>query len=304
MWLIITLLSLLSIVQAQAGHDPELERLNFFPRSQAFLAASLIQRNHLIESAPYSTNRRNLHENSQTTMLEAGYRLGPALILGAGFLFERAREGGFRHGVPELENFRAQGFAGGNIFGIWRLREQTEQRGLIDLQMSFFPGLGPRTIGIDANRLSGRSSLTLVASHGFLEEVWEFRTSIGSSRQFQGELKDASVDRTYALAAATSFWFSFSFQREIARFWYVDGATGFRYRTDQNLRGVVGDRRELQSGTSSQFDLGLKKKLSSHKLLRLGYSFERGDIFVRTNSNNFDGRWLSHAADLSLILGF
>jgi hypothetical protein len=304
MWPIILLFSLLSTAQVQAGQDPELERLNFFPRVPVFLAASLIQRNHQIESSPFSTSSRNLHESSQAAELEAGYRLGPALILGAGLHFEEAREGGFRHGLPERENFRAQGVSSGNVFGIWRLREQSEHRGLIDLRMSFSPDLGARTVGTNANRLSGMPAFSVIASHGFLEEAWEFRTLLGVSRQFRGELRDASDDRIYELGPTTSLWFSFSSQHGFARSWFADAALGFTYRTDQTLRGVVGELRELQSGTSSKFDLGLKKKLSGHQLLRLGYSLQRGDIFVRTNAVNFDGRWLSHAADLSLILGF
>jgi hypothetical protein len=283
----------------------ELERINFFPRSDSFLEAGYAYQNNQIEAAASSESTQQLRDYINRWQLGLGHRVLPATFLGVNFSYENTVESGLRYGLPTIQKFRSHGVTEPQFFSLIRLREQQAGRGLIDLALNFSPKLSTRRVATNnANRFNGRHLAGLRLSHGYLEEGWEFRTSLSMQHSFRGEERDVANAATMELAPASNYSFMFEAQRDLINQWFLHGGIGFIYRGTQEISSPSGNRREVQAGTASSMQVGLKRNLTATQLLRLDYQIQRGDYFIKSNPVNFDGRWSFESLNLSYVLGF
>lgn len=285
---------------------PELERLNFFPRSTAFVEGNYSYMTEKIKSKNEDTSGSTIREYTNAAGLRAGVHLNEKIIGGGFFTYENSIESGLRYGKDDLGRSSSVGFTNPGVFALWRIREQEKDKGIVDVYSFFRPYTGSRRIGEDdSNRKSGRYIFHTRLSHGLHEDDWEFRTSLSFTVNGEGTENNLLEREKSWLSGFNQYQFFFEAQYHVTDATWLLGGAGFTYTDNENItNSQTKITREVQSGTASIFDFGLKRLLRDDYLVKLIYSLSRSDYFVSAVDNNFDGDRKRQTFTFSLIKSF
>jgi hypothetical protein len=305
--ILVALSSLILIRSAWSqGHlAKHLERINFFPETDAYLDLGYEDQRLNIETPQNSVLTKEVKNHSNLFKLAYAERLARKIFVGARLHFEQASENGVTYGVPQRRRFDSVGFKEPEVFLTYRLRDQNETHGLIDFHASFSPYMGPREIGNPkANRLRGRSTLKTALSHGLWEEEWEFRTWLGLNYFGQGKEHNDYRQSRFELNPFMEAEFIFSSQYRLNPWLFVYGSVGIIYSGIEKVSEKTGLRREIKAGTGSRFDLGMKKPINQWSSLELGFSLRRNEYFVKSDDANLEGNMLQQQLKLNYKMAF
>lgn len=287
--LLFILLSSFSLI-AQAQTQTEIERINFFPRSDAFAIARYHYEKLNIETPQTSVNTKAVNNYSNVLSVSYAQKVHRKLFLGITGEFEEASENAVVYGIPLRRRFNSFGPKEPIIFGIYRLREQEGTKGLVDFYASFAPDGGSREIGKDhSNRLRGRHLLHFILSHGMWEGDWEFQSSLDYLYWGEGEERNSFISRRFDLEDHYNLSFHFKAQYRVNEWLFASSSIGAVYHSTQTIIDKQMGRRQIQSGTGSVFEFSLKRPLSDWSLIELSYILKRNDYFVKSPDVNLDG---------------
>jgi hypothetical protein len=285
-----------------SASNNELERINFFPKSKAFLITSYMYEVLEIETPQSTINTKEVSNYYNRMNVVYGQKVTNSIFGGILLSFLESSENGVRYGLPINRRFSSTGFREPELFVIYRLFPQKDKQGLVDLNLSFTPKLGDREVGhTNSNALNGRNILSGTISHGYLEDKWEFKSQLGYTYYDEGEEENSFTNKMYDLEPFGTFSFRFLAQYEVSPWLYIFGGIGVIYQTTQDVRERGGDKRELQVGTGSLYKLGLKKPLSKESLLQFSWDVKRNDYFVKGVSNNLEGIEFYQSFSLDII---
>lgn len=288
-------------LSAQSSH--ELERLNFYPDVKAFMKAEYNYQLLRIETPqePVSTKEVQDYTNIFTLTYAQYYKY---FFLGIKGFYETASESAVKYGIPNTNQFQSQGLKEPELFILKRLRKGTDEKANIDFFISYAKSLGSREVGrSSANRLNGGDILNLALSHGLKDEEWEFKNSFHFSHHYSGEEDNTITQKNYKLGPYGLFTYLFSGQYAVSSRSFINAAVGIDYRSVQKISDGQSDKRELQTGTGSVFNLGFKRALNEWVLVEFLYAYRRNSYFVQ-NLENYDGLQTQHNFLLSFIQAF
>lgn len=286
--------------------DLGVHRLNFFPDADAWLRAEYSHRLLNITTPKEIADTKDVRNVYNLGEVSYAQRFARKLFLGVKVGIEEASENGALYGIPLKRRFTSEGLTDPEIFGTYRLRHQKDDKGNLDLHLSLTPSPGNRKISTSStNRFSGRNSVQLGLSHGFLDEAWEFRNAIhgtflGAGREdneFLGGMR-------FRLESSFTVDYTFSAQYASGKRTFVSGLLGINYRSSEISREKGGGKRELRSGTGSVFGASLKRIISDWSLLEGGYTLRRSEYFVKGEDVNLDGKLTSHEFSLAYLILF
>jgi hypothetical protein len=302
--LILILMSSFSLF-AQAQTKTEIERINFFPSSDAFAEVQYHYEKLNIETPQTSVNTKEVNNFSNLLSISYAQKFHRKIFLGISGIFEEASENAVIYGIPLRRRFNSFGPKEPLIFGIFRLREQADSKGLVDLYVSFAPDGGGREIGKDkANRLRGRHLLHLILSHGMREGDWEFKSSLDYLYWGEGEERNAFLVKKFILEDYYNLSFHFKTQYRINDWLFASSSIGAVYHSTQTIIDKHYERRQIQSGTGSVFEFGLKRPLSDWSVIELSYTHKRNDYFVKSPDINLNGEQKVERFILKLVHAF
>ena len=286
----------------------ELERINFFPRSKSFFYSSYEHQSSDIDASrtSSSTNSRSVQGNVNALSGSYAYNFFPKAFIGVNLTYEEASENGLKYGVSTTKKFHSRGFKEPEIFSIIRLREQKDGKGLIDLQVTYSDSFGAKEIGNNtSNRLNGKNIYGAILSHGLYETEWEFKTSLDFKYYDEGEESNGFSGMTYDSTSYMDSTFKFQTQYQLDFWCYLNAGIGFTYRGTQKINDRQGDKRELQGGTGSLFELGFKFPILKNMLGQITYQIYRDDYFVQSSTNvNFDGNENNQNILVNIVQGY
>ncbi|MBA2405094.1 MAG: hypothetical protein H0V66_10020 [Bdellovibrionales bacterium] len=295
----------MKISLAQATPSRELERLNFFPNADAYLIAQYDHVRLNIETPFEEIQTKEVNNYYNLFTLTYAQHVSRKMFLGLRGTFEQSSENAASYGVPVRRRFTGMGFKEPEIFTQYRLRFQKEEKGLIDLYLGYSPLLGKREVGgSDAKRLNGRDILTIGLSHGLWEEEWEFKSALNFRFFGEGKEENSYAEGSFQLESYYMINFQFHTQYRINPKLYTFGSVGFNYTSIEVISGGTFGRREVQAGTGSLFELGLKRTLGDWSLLELSYNLHRYDYFVKGETFNLDGDAIQQQFTLALKQAF
>ena len=296
------------VIFAQDADTFELERLNFFPRSKSFFYSMYEHQSQDIDASrtSASTRSKSLQTNINVLSASYAYNVHKKAFVGLALTYEEASDNGLKYGLSNPKKFHSRGFREPEIFSIIRLREQRDDKGLIDLYLSYSDTLGSREIGNNsANRLNGKNIYNATLSHGLYENEWEFKTSLQFKYYDEGEESNGFNKMTYDLGSYTDSIFKFQAQYQLDFWCYVNAGIGFTYRGIQKVNDRQGDKREIQGGTGSLFELGFKFPVIKTMLAQINYQIYRDDYFVKSSTNtNFDGKENNQNISINIVQGY
>ena len=288
-------------LQAQTSH--ELERINFYPKVKAYVKIDYSYQTHFI-STPNNTLKSSEVRNYKNTFNTTyAYKLD-WFFLGTTVYYEVASESAANYGIPSKKRYSSQGFKEPEFFLKTRLREQHNDKGNIDLYLSFSDSYGTREIGkSSANRLNGGNTLTARINHGMHENKWEFSNDLEYTFFDEGEEQNDFTKMMHDLGSYNIFNYLFLAQYQVNPWLFLNSGIGIEYRTVQEISERVGEKREIQEGTGSLFRLGVKRPLSEWSLVEFRYELRRSSYFVNGRTS-FDGDTSQNSFLLSFIQGF
>ena len=290
---------------AQEHLEKELERINFFPNTDAYLTTSYAHKQLHIETPQESLDTKSVTNLSNTLELTYAQKVANKAFVGINLYLEEASENGVKYGVPIRRRFTSYGFKEPEIFATYRLKHQKVDKGLFDLHLAFSPSFGQREIGNDhANRLNGRNIAKLALSHGFWEEAWEFQTKLGLTYFDEGEEQNHFNDLIYDLRSQKDVKLKFTSQYRLTHWWFVYAGVGIVYYGSQVVVERGGMKREIKAGTGSEFALGVKHTLDSWSLVEMNYGLTRYDYFVKADAANLEGDAVEHSIGLAYKRAF
>lgn len=282
-----------------------LERLNFLPDADAYARVGYRYSFLHVETPKNTTNTKEVHNMTNLFQGEYAHRFGRKFYLGARFFYEEASENAVSYGIPFPRRFSSHGAKEPELFIIYRLKDQGEDAGLVDVNLALSPKGGRREIERDnSNRLNARTIIDLRLSHGFLEEDWEFKSELATKYFGRGIEENAEEGKDFTLESYQEFSFDFRAQYRISEWLLATAGVGVMYRGTQEVEDSGGDSREIQAGTGSRFHLGLKKPLGDWTLVEFSYSILRRDYFVKGVSRNLEGDESLQHFDLVYSMAF
>ncbi len=288
-------------IQAQTKY--ELERINFYPKVKSYAEVNYSYQTHFI-STPNNTLRSSEVRNYKNIFNLTYAQKLKWLFIGTTVSYEVASESAANYGISSKDRFSSQGFKEPAFFLKTRLRAQHEDKGNIDLYLSFSDSYGSREIGkSSANRLNGGNSFTARINHGMHENEWEFSNNLDYTFFDEGEEHNEFTKIKHDLGSFSIFNYFFVVQYRINPWLFLNAGVGVEYRTVQEISDRLGEKREIQEGTGSRFQLGIKRPLSEWSLVELRYELRRSSYFVNGKSS-FDGDSIQNSIFLSLIHGF
>jgi hypothetical protein len=300
---LITLIFIFSKAIAQT--DTELERVNFFPDTDAYLISSYGYEKLEIETPQSTVSTKKVNNYFNVINLSYAQRIHRSVFAGVGAHFIQSSENGVRYGLPIKKRFNSLGFREPDVYLIYRIRPQTNDKGVIDLNLSYSPKLGNREVGkSNANGLNGRNILKSILSHGLLEDDWEFKSAFGFTYYAEGEEKNSFTKKMYDLEKYWDLSFKFTSQHKLNNWLYAYGTVGVIYQTTQDVIERGGQTRELQAGTGSFFEVGMKKPLGKVSIIELIYNLKRNDYFVKGLSNNLEGKEVYQRFTFNYLMAF
>ncbi len=283
----------------------QIERINFFPEADAFGVFTYQYEKLNIDTPQNSVMAKAVNNYKNLLGFTYGHRFGRKIFLGVNAFVEEASENVVFYGIPLKRRFTSIGPREPEVFMKYRLREQQTDKGLVDLYLSFSPTMSPREIGNKyAARWNGRNIFHAVLSHGMWEEEWEFRTLLEYVYYGEGEENNKTTDEKFILENYNDFLFNFKTQYRISQWLFVFGAVGIEYHGSQDIIQKGGSERQIQAGTGSVFELGIKKPLSEWSVVDLSYTLKRNDYFVKATANNLEGDLKQERATLSFSTAF
>lgn len=297
------LLLLIFQSQLQAQTSKELERINFYPNAKAYLRTDYSHQILRIDTPQKQINTKEVQNFSNIFSLTYAYKF-KYLFLGVKNFYESASESAVKYGIPENNQYQSQGIKEPELFILTRLRKQKKDKANIDLYVSYVESFGSREIGeSSANRLNGGNIFTINASHGLLDEEWEFRNSFQYVHFYKGEEHNNFTEKKYDLGGYGLLTYLFMGQYAVGSLSYLNTAIGIDYRSVQKISDRDSDKRELQAGTGTVLYLGYKRLLGTWTLAEFMYGIRRNSYFVK-NTENYDGLQTQHTFLLSLIQAF
>lgn len=305
MKLFFTMLLFIHSLSSSAQTKTQLERINFFPKSDAFLRSSYTHQVHRINTPQTSLMTKEVNNHSNIFDLRYGHRFADRFFAGVSASFEEASENAVRYGIPLRRRFNSYGFKEPEVFALYRLVEQKGEKGLIDLFLSHSPKGGTRIVGFkNSSRINGRPVTKLGISHGLWEEEWEFKSEFQYQYFGEGLEKNGFTQNDYFLEVYQDLLFNFQAQYRLNPWLFVHATVGFVYHGTQDISDNRNDQREIQSGTGSFFKLGLTKPLSLWTMVAINYSQQRNDYFIKGTSLNLEGREKVQDFTLEMITAF
>lgn len=300
------LLSILTFLTFSIGAQTKgLERINFLPDTDAYTKVGYQYSFLHIETPKNTTMTKEVHNMRNLLFGEYAHRFGRKFFAGLRFFYEEASENAVSYGIPFPRRFTSHGVKEPELFFLYRLKEQTETSGLIDISLTFSPKGGKREIDRDnSNRLNARNILKLNLSHGMLEEDWEFKSAIGFNYFGRGVEENGEEGLDYTLESYREYSFDFTAQYRLSEWLYTNAGVGVIYRGTQDVFDENRARREIQAGTGSLFHLGLKKPLGEWSLVEFNYSLLRRDYFVKGVSSNLEGEETLQTAEIVYTMAF
>jgi hypothetical protein len=213
-------------------------------------------------------------------------------------------ESASRYGINTQERYRSQSFKEPSFYFVKRLREQSEDHGLWDLQVYLVKYWGAREVGKDnTNRYYGRNIVETKLSHGWLEDKWEFKTEFFFNYYDSGQERNLLSQTNYSLDPYADIGLHFYAQYEIHPRWFIAPGVGLIYRGTQQIRS--GDStRSIQAGTGSRLNLKGLWLYQKNLILSLILENSRADYFVSGTLENFDGKLNTYSSTFSLEYGF
>lgn len=301
--IIFCLLFISTKIMAQT--NAELERINFFPRTNAYASLEYQYQIINIEAPKAAVNDKEVINFTNSLQFIYAHALRKNLFLGVKGSYERASENAVEYGIGVQERFNSSGPRDPEFFLVWRIKEQKDENGLVDFFFSFADEMGAREVGHeDANRLSGRNQLRLGLSHGFLEDRWEFKSEFEFHYLDNGKEHNKILSQSYDLRSSYDFKFKFYTQYRLQETLFAYGSIGVLYRDNQEIRSGGESYREIQSGTGSIFEVGLKKNLNHLSLIQFTSQIQRNEYFVKGTASNLDGVKITQTFALNIIRGF
>lgn len=289
---------------ASSQTSKKLERINFFPEAKAYAQIGHQYQNLRIHTPEVAVQTSSVHNHYNAFKLSYAHRYHN-VFLGLKGRFELSSENGVAYGVPSRRRFSSSGLSAPELFAIWRIRPQKKDKGLVDLTVSFSPDLGAKEIGGDnANRLEGRRVLQTNLSHGHWEEDWEFKSVFSWTYFGEGEEHNNLTDESHLLEPKHHLGLSFNVQYRLSSWNFIHTFIGVVYREEEDIDSSKGHEREIQSGTGTLFELGLKRPLSEWSLLRLNYQLFRSEYFVKSDEYNLEGKAVRQTITLDLLHAF
>lgn len=303
--MILLILVLFIPFQLFAQTKTQIERINFFPETDAFGRISYQYENLKIDTPQNTVQVKEVNNYKNILSSSYAHRFSRNLFLGLNISLEEASENAVFYGIPLKDRFSSVGLKEPELFMIYRLRRQEEGKGLVDLFLSYSPSMHEREIGnANAARWNGRSIFNAGLSHGMWEEEWEFRSSLEYIYYSEGEEENNFTDERYTLENYSDVIFNFRTQyRSSARF-FIFGTIGVEYHTTQEINQPGGGEREIQAGTGSVFQLGIKRTLGDWSVIEMNYLIRRNDYFVKATANNLEGDSTQERFTLSLTTAF
>lgn len=299
------LILVLFTTQIYAQTKTQIERINFFPEADAFAKFSYQYERLRIDTPQNTVMAKEVKNYKNTLSASYGHRFTRNLIAGLSLFLEEASENVVYYGIPLKRRFSSVGPKEPELFMIYRLRRQEEDKGLIDLYSSFSPKGHNREIGNkQAARWNGRNIFNIGLSHGMWEEEWEFRSSLEYIYYAEGQEKNDFANESYTLENYSDVIFNFKTQYRYSRWLFFFGTFGVEYHTTQKIKQPGNAEREIQAGTGSVFQLGVKKPLGDWSVLELNYVLKRNDYFVKATANNLEGESAQERFTLSLTSSF
>ena len=304
MRVILILLSLF-ISDLAFTHDRGVERINFFPDAESWLIASYSHTRLEIETPEATVKTKEVHNHYNLLTLAYAHRFSHKLFAGIKFGYEEASENVATYGLPLRRRFTSTGFVNPELFLNYRLRSQKKDRGNFDAHLAIVPTMGSRKISkTPMNRFSGRNSIRMHASHGFLEEQWEFQNLVGATLNSEGPEENEFSRFNFTLESSYIIDYAFTTQYAIQENLFLSGTIGIVYRLKEVLRQSTAGEREHRSGTGSLFRLGVKRKISDWSLIDFGYSLHRSEYFIEADTFNLNGDSTSHKFQLNYVVLF
>lgn len=290
----------------KAQTSNELERLNFFPRSKAFALLQYKFQHLKIDTPKQTANTTEVNNYTNSFIADYAYKLSPSYFVGVSLAYEMSVENSLRYGIPLEEKFTGRGYKESEFFLLSRLREQGKNHGLIDLYLSYIDAYGAREVGNDqsSQRYYGRNIFKIRLSHGMFEDDWEFRTSFLYTYYDEGEEYNKFTDQNYDIDSLKNFEFNFGAQYRLKERLYAYGSIGVAYRGTETITNRNLDKREIQAGTGSIFNLGLKQNLTQWTLIQIQGNYLRSEYFVKGVGTNLDGTSEVFEGSLALIQAF
>lgn len=306
MKLLILGIALLLSSNSYSQTKTELERINFFPQADAFAVARYTHQLFKIDTPQASLNTKEVNNHSNLLALSYAHRFAGRLYVGVTGYFEEASENAVRYGIPLKRRFNSTGFKEPELFAFYRLREQNEDHGLIDLSLSYSPKGGVREVGYDnSNRVNGRPITRFGIAHGLWEEEWEFRTSLFYHYYGEGmEKNNFTPNSNFYLEVYQDLIFKFQAQHRLNPWLFAHATIGIIYRTTQDITDNQNDQREIQAGTGSYIQAGFNIPLSQWTVLEINYAMTRNDYFVKGAVVNLEGRERVQDFSLATKLAF
>lgn len=281
----------------------ELERINFYPKVSAYAKIDYTYQAHYI-STPNNTLKSSEVRNYRNTFNTTYASRLKWMFLGATVSYEVASESAANYGIPSNERYSSQGLKEPEFFIKTRLRKQHNDKGNIDLYLSFSDSYGTREIGkSSANRLNGGNILTTRMTHGMHENEWEFSNNLDFTFFDEGEEQNDFANTKHDLGSYNIINYFFFAQYQVNPWLFLNSGIGIEYRTVQEISDSLGEKREIQEGTGSLFRLGAKRPLSEWSLVEFSYELRRSSYFVNGRSS-FDGDSSQNSFLLSFIQGF
>ncbi|MCM2350562.1 MAG: hypothetical protein NDI69_11130 [Bacteriovoracaceae bacterium] len=288
-------------LQAQTRY--ELERINFYPKVKAYAKLEYFYQTLFITTPNNTLNSSEVRNYKNTFTTTYAYKLD-WLFLGTTVSYEVATENAANYGIPSNERFSSQGFKEPAFFFKTRLRDQHNDKGNIDLYLSYSDSYGSREIGkSSANRLNGGNILTSRITHGIHEYEWEFCNNLEYSFLGKGEEQNDFTNIKHYLGSYNIISYFFLAQYQVNSWLFLNSGIGIEYRTVQEISDQLGEKREIQEGTGSLFRVGIKRPLSEWSLAEFSYELRRSSYFVNGIST-FDGDSSQNSFLLSFIQGF
>ncbi|WP_408095996.1 hypothetical protein ACJVC5_13215 [Peredibacter sp. HCB2-198] len=284
----------------------QLERLNFFPTSKAYAIVSYQYELTDVDTPKQTTQTNEIKNYSNSGRLDYGHKLARDKILGIRATYTQTSENALRYGIPLRSRFNSRGMSEPEYYFIYRMRNQTEKNGNIDLVVTYLDNWGSREVGNNQayQEYHGRNIISLGLKHGKKEEEWEFQTSLDFTYYDEGEEENAYTDKSYQLQSLRTYGLTFGSQYQASEWLYFHGSIGVIYRETETISDNEGDVREIQAGSGSVFSLGIKVPLSDWNLLHLHGNYSRNEYFVKGTGFNLDGRMQTTLINLSFIQAF
>lgn len=301
-WIILILILPVKLLAQTKTH---IERINFFPKADAFAVFGYQYEKLNIDTPQSSVMAKEVNNYKNLLSFNYAHRFGRKIYLGLITFVEEASENVVFYGIPLKRRFNSIGPREPGLFMIYRLREQQPDKGLVDLFLSYSPKMQAREIGNKHEaRWNGRAILHAGLSHGMWEDKWEFRSSLEYIYYGKGEEKNNFTDEDFVLESYNDLIFNFKTQYRINKWLFVFGTVGVEYHAPQDIDQKGGPEREIQAGTGSVFQVGLKKPISEWSVVELSYTIKRNDYFVKATANNLEGELRQERAALNFSMAF